>query len=117
MLADGQAMSIDQNTQVVHIEAPQDREIAQLGVELNKTYIPFGMAGRASQERQTVQDQNAANQSAGSSIQRAVSKANAFYRNSAWDLVDAVEDGSVELSKLKEEELPEPLREMNFHSI
>lgn len=114
LLADGKAMSINQNTQVVHIEAPQDVEIARLGVAVNKTYIPFGAAGHVGQERQSVQDSNAAQQSMGSNVQRAVSKANAFYRNGAWDLVDAVEDGSVELSKVKKEELPESLRGMNL---
>ncbi|MFV1964733.1 MAG: VWA domain-containing protein [Pirellulaceae bacterium] len=114
LLADGKAMSIDQNTQVAHIEAPQDAEIARLGTELNKTYIPFGAAGEASRVRQMAQDTNAAQQSAGSSVQRAVSKANAYYRNSAWDLVDAAEEGAVELSTLKKEDLPESLRGMNL---
>ncbi len=112
LLADGSPMSINQNAQVVHVEAPQDKEIAELSVELNKTYIPFGdMAARA-QERQVAQDSNAAGLSQGSSVQRAVSKANAFYRNGSWDLVDAIADGTVELSKVKEEDLPENMRKM-----
>ena len=49
VLADGRYMSIDQNQKVVEIPAPQDAEIARLGVELNKTYLPYGKmgAGRA----------------------------------------------------------------------
>ena len=35
LLADGKAMNIDQNQKVVHIEAPQDKEIARLGENLN----------------------------------------------------------------------------------
>ena len=113
LLADGKSMSINHNTQVVHIEAPQDKEISRLGNELNRTYIPFGVAAAESQARQVAQDSNAASQSMGSSVQRAVSKANAYYRNSTWDLVDAVRDGGVELAKVKEEDLPENMRKMN----
>jgi hypothetical protein len=112
LLADGKAMSINHNTQVVHIEAPQDKQIAELGVALNSTYIPFGKVAAESQTRQIAQDSNAASQSLGSSVQRAVSKANAFYRNSTWDLVDAVNDGTVELAEVKEEDLPENLQSM-----
>jgi hypothetical protein len=112
LLADGKAMSINQNTQVVHIDAPQDVEITRLGVELNRTYIPFGTMAAENQLRQSTQDMNAASQSLGSSIQRAVSKANAYYRNDSWDLADAVNNGSVELSKVKVEALPDNMKKM-----
>ena len=49
----------------------------------------------------------------GSSIQRAVSKANAYYRNSTWDLVDAVNDGSLQLADVKTEDLPEPMHRLS----
>jgi len=114
LLADGRAMSIDHTTQVVHIEAPQDKEIARLGAELNNTYIPFGDRAAEGQARQMAQDTNATNQSQGSSIQRAVTKANGFYRNSAWDLVDALADGAVELADVKEDDLPENMQSMNL---
>ena len=114
LLADGKAMSINQNTQVVHVEAPQDQEIARLGVELNSTYIPFGSRAAESQGRQMAQDANASAQSAASAVQRAVSKANAFYRNSSWDLVDAINDGTVELAEVKEEDLPENMQSMTL---
>jgi hypothetical protein len=112
LLADGKAMSINQNTQVVHIDAPQDTDIARLGGELNRTYIPFGAMAAENRQRQSMQDSNAASQSLGSSIQRAVSKANAFYRNDSWDLADAVNNGSVELSQVKTEALPENMKKM-----
>ncbi len=114
LLADGKAMSIDQNTQVVHVEAPQDKEIARLGVALNNTYIPFGTRAAESQTRQVVQDANASAQSAASAVQRAVSKANAYYRNSSWDLVDAINDGTVELAEVKQEDLPENMQTMTL---
>jgi hypothetical protein len=112
LLADGKAMNINQNVQVAYVEAPQDKEIAKLGVELNKTYIAYGAHAGEGQQRQMEQDSNAIGQSQSSSLQRAVSKANGYYRNSAWDLVDAITDGKVELSKIKEEDLPENMRKM-----
>ncbi len=113
LLADGKAMNINQNVQVAYVEAPQDKEIAKLGVELNGTYIAYGAQAGEGQQRQMEQDSNAIGQSQSSSLQRAVSKANGYYRNSAWDLVDAITDGKVELSKIKEEDLPENMRKMN----
>jgi hypothetical protein len=114
LLADGRAISINQNVQVAHIEAPQDAEIARLGADLNQTYIPFGAVAEESQARQLVQDQNALQQSQASSVQRAVSKANAFYRNSAWDLVDALNDGRTKLADVKADDLPENMRSMSL---
>jgi hypothetical protein len=110
LLADGRSISINHNTRLVDIEAPQDREIARLGAELNRTYLPFGQAGTANQARQVAQDSNAAGQSLGSAVQRAVSKANAFYSNRSWDLVDAIREGQVQLANVKTEDLPENLR-------
>ena len=60
ILADGRYMSIDQNQKVVEIPTPQDAAIAKLGIELNKTYLPYGRMGQAGQARQSVQDANAA---------------------------------------------------------
>lgn len=114
LLADGKAMNINQNTTVAYIEAPQDKEIAELGVKLNETYVPYGTHAAEAQVRQAAQDTNAMNQSQSSSVQRAVSKANAYYRNGSWDLVDAIKEGTVELAQVKPEDLPENLRKMSL---
>lgn len=114
LLADGKAMSIDQNQKVVHVDAPQDKEITWLGEELNKTYVAYGKEGLAGSARQAAQDANAVNQSAGSASARAFSKANGLYRNASWDLVDAVSEKQVELSKVKDEDLPENMRKMSM---
>jgi hypothetical protein len=112
LLADGKSMNIDQNQAVVNIEAPQDAEIAKLGVDLNKTYIAYGKQGKAGADRQMAQDANANAASTAVAQQRAVAKANAFYRNSAWDLCDALKEGKIDLAKIKPEELPENMRKM-----
>ncbi len=114
LLADGKPMSINQNAQVAHVEAPQDKKIAELSGELNKTYIPFGAQGKFNAARQKAQDGNASGLSLNSSVQRAVSKANGFYRNGSWDLVDATKDGTVELAKVKKEDLPDNMKKMNL---
>ncbi len=113
MLADGSYMNIDQNRKVVHIEAPQDKEIARLGEEMNKTYIPYGAMGKAGAANQIAQDSNAGSVSKGSNVQRQVAKASAQYRNDAWDLVDAAREGKVKLDELKDKDLPENMRKMN----
>jgi hypothetical protein len=115
VIADGKFLVIDQNRAVVSIETPQDQEIARLGEELNKTYLAFGVAGRAGAERQKGQDANAAAlaPASGAVVQRAVAKASANYKNSTWDLVDAAKEESFDVSKLKIEELPAEMRKMN----
>jgi hypothetical protein len=111
LIADGRFLAIDQDTAVAHVDAPQDAEIAQLGVEINDTYIPYGAHGASSYARQQAQDMNAS-ESAGSLMQRSVSKASGAYRNATWDLVDANNDGNVDLSKVQAEHLPENMRKM-----
>ena len=114
-IADGKYLVIDHNRAVVSIEAPQDKEIAQLGEELSKTYVAFGAAGKAGAERQKGQDANAAAlaPASGAVVQRAIAKASANYQNSSWDLVDAAKDEKFDVSKLKSEELPAEMQKMS----
>lgn len=113
LLAEGKYMVIDHNQAVVHFEAPQDKDIARLGVELNKTYIAFGHAGQANLARQSTQDANsAALAPQDSSVQRALSKSSAYYCNSSWDLVDACKGTNFNLSALKKEELPAEMQKL-----
>ena len=113
ILGKGGYMSIDHNQQVVDIEAPQDKELARLGELLNKTYIPYGSRGTIGAANQRAQDVNAAGVSASNAAQRAVTKGSSFYSNAGWDLVDAVEQGAVNLEDIKTEDLPEVMRPLN----
>ena len=112
VLADGQYLNIDHNRQTVHIDAPQDNEIAELGIKLNDTYVAYGRMGNIAHERQTAQDRNAAGASKGAALQRAVAKSSFNYKNAAWDLVDALADNEVKLEDLKAEDLPENMQKM-----
>jgi len=112
LLADGTYTCIDQNRAIVHIDAPQDAEVAGLGAELNTTYIAYGAGGAESMARQAQQDANAASAAASVNVQRQVSKASAQYRNAGWDLVDALSQTGVSLEGIKAEDLPQEMRGM-----
>jgi hypothetical protein len=105
-------LMIDQNQVVAHVAAPQDDEIARLGVELNATYIAYGAEGNLGFERQKLQDSNAATAQAGSVVWRSLAKSSASYRNAGWDLADAVTDGKVALDRVAADDLPEAMRSM-----
>jgi hypothetical protein len=112
LLAGGNYMSIDHNQALVHVEAPQDEQIARLNAQLNKTYIPYGNEGAAGAARQQEQDGKSSGVSIGLLAQRAKSKATAFYNNAKWDLVDAVEAGEADLDEMEPEALPEEMQAM-----
>ena len=114
VLADGQYLNIDHNRRIVHIDAPQDREIAELGIKLNETYVAYGQIGETARERQTAQDKNAAAASKEAAIQRAVAKSSANYRNETWDFIDALKSDKVKLEDVKAEDLPEEMRKMTM---
>lgn len=109
----GKYINIDHNRRVMNIVAPQDAEIARLNMELNKTYLAYGISGKEKKMEQEKQDSNAKSMSAGIASERAASKASAHYRNSSWDIVDAVKDSEVDLATIKKEDLPEEMKGMN----
>ena len=113
LLADGKYSCIEQDKRIVHIDAPQDKEIVELNGQLNKTYIAYGAEGKKAQENQVAQDGNAAKQDTGSMSSRAASKASDYYRNSSWDLVDAMKDSGKKVEELTPEELPEEMKKMS----
>ena len=113
-LADGRFMNIDHNATAVHIPAPQDKRIAELGGKINDTYLAFGHRGKRMQKRQLEQDANSQKASPGASLQRAVSKASGYYKNAHWDMVDAVKEKKLKLEDMKEEDLPEAMRKMTL---
>lgn len=113
LLADGMAMAINQNKAVPHIDAPQDAEIVKLGEALNTTYIAYGTGGAAGAKRQQEQNSNARAASKTTNLNRYVAQAQSQYRNASWDLVDAVEQGTVKLEEIEAKELPEAMQKMD----
>lgn len=108
--ADGRYSAIDQNGGTVVIESPFDKEIAELGVKLNSTYVAYGAQGAGGAANQAAQDANAIALSAPAAAARSVAKASTQYSNARWDLVDAVKQQKVELASVKESDLPAELR-------
>jgi Tfp pilus assembly protein PilV len=102
---------IDQDKVVAHIDAPQDKQIADLSLKLNETYLGYGAHRDQAAEMQMKADKDAlANNEKGAHVQRALTKSSQNYSNSSWDLCDAVKDKKIDITKLKQEELPENLR-------
>jgi hypothetical protein len=113
-LAEGEFFNIDQDRAVVHIHCPQDEIIIKLNAELNKTYLWYG--DRDERRRyalnQVAQDANAEGIGADVAAGRAVIKAGSGYSNRNRDLVDTIKEDRQILTRLKEEELPESLKEL-----
>lgn len=109
--ADGQYASIDQDRGTVTVQTPYDKKLSELGANLNKTYVAYGVGGKAGAANQAAQDVNAAT-TAPAAAERAVAKSTGLYRNAGWDLVDAVKEQKADLSTLKDEELPDEMKKM-----
>ena len=107
-LGGGKFLTIDTDARIVRVDAPQDREIAELNARLNGTYLPYGSRGAEGKARQLAQDANAASAPAAPSVtaERSKTKASGSYSNSAWDLLDAIREKKVKVAELPKAELP-----------
>ena len=110
--ADGRFAAIDQDKGTVAIVTPFDKKLADLGTELNTTYIAYGTSAPASAARQAAQDANAVTAGAPVAAQRALAKSSSLYRNAGWDMVDAAKDKRLDVKQMKEEELPAQMKKM-----
>jgi hypothetical protein len=112
-LTTGTYSSIEQNSKTVFIPSPYDDKIDQLNTQLNNTYIEYGHEGRKKKVAQMSQDMNAESYGAANKVNRAVSKSTYIYNNKSWDMVDAAEDESFDVTKVEKEELPDAMKNMN----
>jgi hypothetical protein len=109
--AGGRFALIDQDRGTVVINTPMDKELADLGEKLNKTYVRYGKDGEAKALNQARQDANAQAQAPASAAARTVTKSGGLYRNDDWDLVDRLKnDPKVDITKVPEGELCEEMR-------
>ena len=109
-LAKGSHFNINQNQEIVVIKSPYDEEISTWNTKLNQTYIPYGREGKVGQQRQAVEDSNAGS----NRVLRSASKASEYYDNASWDLLDALENGTVKLEAISDDSLPEIMRGMTL---
>ncbi len=110
ILTGGEYIAIDHNRQVVHIETPYDDVIIKLNSKLNKTYVSYGYLGAQKEAAQVAQDSKANELNKGVAVKRSVSKSSRLYKNSKWDLVDAVEEDEFEISEIAQDDLPSELK-------
>jgi len=112
-LGGGEFLVIDQDKAVAHIDAPQDKRIAELSLKLNETYLGYGKRREEAVANQRTADEDAtANAAKGADVQRAVTKASGNYSNAGWDLVDALREKKIDPAALPAAELPEEMRDI-----
>ena len=106
-------LKVIDHTRVAKIPStPYDKRINELNSQLNRTYVGYGVTGRAKMARQQAQDANMASVGSGAAAERAVTKSSANYSNSEWDLVDKAEaEGGV--NNIDEDALPAEVRDMS----
>ena len=109
-LTQGDYIAINHDKQTVHIPSPYDDSILEKNSALNATYISYGSKGKAKAAMQAEQDSNASQYGQANAVKRAVSKSSHFYKNSSWDLVDAVAEDDMELEEVAIASLPSELQ-------
>ena len=108
--AGGDYFAIDHNKEQIYVVTPYDDIIIQLNIDLNKTYVRYGVQGYSKMQAQSVQDDNAAELDEVIVVKRAVSKSSRMYNNSSWDLVDAAKDKDFKYEKIVKKNLSKELR-------
>ncbi len=111
-LADGRYMEINASGGAIAIATPFDDELGKLNARLNGTYLAYGAKGGAGAANQLAQDSTALSLAPASAADRYAAKSSKQYRNSKWDLVDALAEKEVDLAKLTENELPDELKKL-----
>lgn len=106
----GDYFHIDSDKSVQQIATPYDSLINVYNDSLNTTYMGYGVKGVARKDLQVKQDNNAEMFSKSNKAERSVAKSKKNYSNASWDLVDAENDGKINIEELKEEELPEEFK-------
>ncbi len=112
-LTGGNYMSIEQDRKTVFVPSPYDPRIAELNTRLNATYLAYGTRGKEKKANQEMQDNNAGRYGQENTVKRALSKSTHIYKNSTWDLVDAAAEKEFDVEKIKAEDLPEPMKNMD----
>lgn len=109
-LTKGDYIAINSDKATVHIPSPYDDKILRKNEELNKTYVGYGNLATSKLALQSSQDSNAQSYGEANAVKRAVSKSSRLYKNSSWDLVDAMEDNEEIVKELEASELPAQLK-------
>src|SRR5262249_20677701 len=99
-LTGGRLAKINHNLRVV-IKTPMDKELADIGVKLNDTYVAYGKEQWKAQNQKD-QTKNALTQGYDVVAGRVTSQNTALYRCEGWDLVDKCKsDPKFDITKVK----------------
>jgi len=120
-LGQGQYFSIAQDGGVQAIATPYDTQLGELAAKLGTTYVAYGGGGgtageetraRASADIARVEASVATSAPAPAKAERALNKA---VNSEAYvgDLLQSIENGSVKLDSVKDEDLPAELRKLS----
>jgi hypothetical protein len=109
--AEGSYAQIAQSGGVVAVATPFDKELAEINTELAKTTVVYGhrelrRAGEAKLEAAKALPAPAAADRAGFAAKDG--------KAAAYDLLDAIKSGKVNLEKVKKDELPEAMQKMDL---
>jgi Mg-chelatase subunit ChlD len=110
-LAEGSYAQIAQSGGVVAVATPYDKELAEINTELAKTTVVYG--------RTEMRREGEAKLAAAGALPAAAAADRAAFagksgKAAAYDLLDAVKSGKVDLEKIKKDELPEAMRKMDL---
>jgi len=112
-MAEGKYSAIDQSGGMIAMASPYDAKLAELSRNLNSTYVAYGDRAKVMQEAQELNDKDSETRAPAAAAERAASKATSLYRNDSWDLVDAVQNKTVDLEKLKPADLPASMQKLS----
>ncbi|MFT6197611.1 MAG: hypothetical protein ACJAXY_001950 [Nonlabens sp.] len=113
-------MNLDHNQKSTYVATPYDDEILEWNKKLNDTYVYYGRQGQDKKEVQIYMDEVVEEVSTQANVKRSVAKSSVNYRNSSWDLVDAMDDKDAKKEVFKEENLatlPDSIRHKSNEEI
>lgn len=114
--ASGEYFAIPQDGGSYVMKTPYDEKLETLGYELDKKYIPYGRIKeqRAAKSDKIMKDTKISSTATmEAKADRAKNKTLNRYSYSSNDLIQAIENKKVNLSSLKQEELPEEMQKMS----
>ncbi len=107
----GSYTNIDQGAAVDDLPTPYDSVLLEMNVNLNKTYVAYGLKGDDAMESMVQVDAMNETKSKSMAVKRTIAKGNkSVYKNQAWDAVDAAEQDKAFFEKLNTNELAGELK-------
>ena len=109
LITQGNYFNIDANNEVAMISTPYDAQINATNATMNATYYSYNSNEKFTAKIAT-EDAKAISKGEAVLAERSVSKAGKNYENAEEDLVDAYAQDSTIINRLKDEQLPEEMR-------